>query len=132
MWVETATVLNWTQTNLQKEKPGTGKANGAKLTMKFVDAHDVLELRELKAQPSARRIAVLKKVKTLYSRASCYISLKRWGRDDGISQALYDDHFYGQWTRNAFEVLEMVNCISWHMLADDESSVRIAAAVSDT
>ena len=97
----------------------------------LVATHDVLQLRELKTQPSARRVALLKKLKTLYSRTSCYISLKRWGRDDGISQALYDDHFYGQWTRNAFEVLEMVNFISWHMLADTEPSVRIAAAVSD-
>ena len=91
---------------------------------------DLDDLRELRSQPTARRKEILKRISAV-SRISCYIGLKRWGRDDGISQALYDNHFYGQWTPYTFQVWEIVNCISWHMLADDDHSVRIAAAVSD-
>ena len=87
-------------------------------------------LRELKSQTSGERVAVLKRISAQTSRLSCYINLKRWGRDDGISESLYDNHFYGQWTPYAFEVWGIINCLSWHILADDDLVVRVMAAVS--
>jgi hypothetical protein len=90
----------------------------------------VVILRELRSQTAGQRSDVLRKIAARCSRLGCYISLKRWGRDDGISESLYDNHYYGQWTPYTFKVWEIINALSWYMLSDDDILVQESAAVS--
>ncbi len=86
-------------------------------------------LQGLESDDPSQRISTLKNLASKNERISCYISLKRWTNDNGLSQSHYDNHHYGQWTPHAFSAWEIVNTISRHMLKDEDHSVRVSAAV---
>jgi hypothetical protein len=90
-------------------------------------------LQGLESDFPCHRVSTLKNLASLVAskknRMSCYISLKRWTDENGLSQSLYDNHHYGQWTPHAFGIWEIVNTISRELLTDEDHSVRISAAV---